>query len=252
MNKEVSAKVRNIISDQATGTVAVILEDANETWLPIAIGLSEGYIINLYINKMQAQRPHVYDLLGTIMGDNNMRPQKVVIEDLRNNIFYANLYVKQKVKKQIKLGPFQFREVESFEDKIIDARPSDCIAIALKYNVPILIKEDILRAAGFSKDQRILNTQEQDAIAKSLANQVPGIAANVVEDAEARVVEDIDSTGPEELLRELEDKLERAVKREKFEDASILRDQIALLKEKIERDAEKNGDKSLEDNESEE
>ena len=95
--------------------------------LPILIGNYEAHAILLPLEHARADRPMTHDLLKTIIERMGGTVTRVVIDDLWNTTYYAKIYVK--------IGN---EEIE------IDARPSDSIAIAVRFEVPIYVAEGIL------------------------------------------------------------------------------------------------------------
>jgi uncharacterized protein len=95
--------------------------------LPILIGPFEAQAISFPLEGARPDRPMTHDLLKTIIDRLDGDVDRVVIDDLWNTIYYAKVYVKK-----------------GKEEMEIDARPSDAIAIAVRYDVPILVAEGIL------------------------------------------------------------------------------------------------------------
>ncbi len=114
-----------------SGSPAVVLTDtANERFLPIFIGEAEARSIELALAELQFPRPLTHDLLAEILREYGIEVIKVVVRDLEDGIFYADLYLRQ-----------------GNEEKKIDARPSDAIAIALRTGAPIFVEEEVFEKA---------------------------------------------------------------------------------------------------------
>ncbi len=107
----------------------VLLSDGDRK-LPIQIGVFEAAAINYSLEGTQPDRPMTYELLKTVIEKLDARVTKVVIDDLWKQTFYAKLYLKPAGTKE--------PEIE------IDCRPSDAIAIALKFEAPIYVCENVL------------------------------------------------------------------------------------------------------------
>lgn len=104
----------------------VLLSDG-ERKLPISIGPFEALSISQALEKTPPERPLTHDLLKTMVVRLNGDIDRILIDDLWNSVYYAKIYVR--------LGR---EEVE------IDSRPSDAIAIAVRFNAPIYVKDGIL------------------------------------------------------------------------------------------------------------
>lgn len=109
----------------------VVLRSEDGRLLPIYIGLAEAMAINSALKNRIPPRPMTHDLLVDIIGKLNAKVDKIVIDDLVDNTFYARIVIKQ-----------DDYEVE------IDARPSDSIAIAVRLGCPIYVENRILDEAG--------------------------------------------------------------------------------------------------------
>ena len=99
----------------------------NKNALPIWIGPFEANAIALKLKKLSSPRPLTHDLLRNIIHALNYQISRVVVNDLRENTYYALIYIKT-----------EEREV------IIDSRPSDAVAIALGAGAPIFVEKDVL------------------------------------------------------------------------------------------------------------
>lgn len=121
-------KVSGLVMDPQTNTPILILKDVqDDTSLPIWIGLLEATSIATELEKIQFPRPMTHDLLKNCFDHLNVQVERIEVCDLRNNTYFALIYLKN-------------------NDQLssIDARPSDAIAIALRTNAPIYVKEDVL------------------------------------------------------------------------------------------------------------
>ncbi len=110
----------------------VLLKAVNaDRFLPIWIGPFEAEAITIALQEIEVARPQTHDLLKTILDLLNAHLQRVVISNLKDDIFYATI-----------IAEAANKELE------IDARPSDAIALALRAHVPILVTKEILEEAG--------------------------------------------------------------------------------------------------------
>lgn len=121
-------KVSGIALDPFTNTPIVILKDTtNEKTLPIWIGFMEASSIAMELEKTPRLRPITHDLVKNLIEKLGFLVSKIEVTDLRNDTFYASMYLNK----------------ES-EEYVLDARPSDAIAIALRTDSPIFVNEDVL------------------------------------------------------------------------------------------------------------
>lgn len=112
-------------------TPVVVLRAEDGRVLPIYIGLAEALAIHSALKGEVPPRPMTHDLLADIISRLNARVEKVVIDELIDNTFYARLVIRQ--------------NDSTIE---IDARPSDSIALAVRIACPIYIEESVLEEAG--------------------------------------------------------------------------------------------------------
>jgi hypothetical protein len=139
-------KVTGLVMDPQTNTPILVLKDPSEdTSLPIWIGLLEATSIATELEKIQFPRPMTHDLFKNCLESLNVRVEKVEVCDLRDNTYYALIYLQNDGK------------VSS-----IDARPSDAIAIALRTEAPIFVKEDVLTKSQRSGDKGAPVFKEED------------------------------------------------------------------------------------------
>ena len=128
---EIEMYVAGLVLDPNTSAPIVILKDTNsDTCLPIWIGLAEATSIASALKKVDIQRPMTHDLLKNTIEILGARVGKVAIVDLVDNTFYA--------KVELRLGE---------EIKVLDARPSDALALAVRLEVPIYVNKDVLDRA---------------------------------------------------------------------------------------------------------
>lgn len=111
--------------------VVVLKEKGGELYLPIWIGVTEANAISVILEGVEVPRPLTPDLLRSIIDSTGASVKYIVINDLRDNTFYANIILHT-----------NRRQTE------IDARPSDAIAIALRVRAPIYVAEAVLKKAG--------------------------------------------------------------------------------------------------------
>jgi uncharacterized protein len=129
---EIEVKIRGLMMDPSSGTPIIILKDVNsETMLPIWVGAFEANAIALEIEKISPQRPMTHDLLRNIILEMGASVERVIVTDLRDNTFFAVIAMRS----------------SGGDAVMIDARPSDAIALALRADCPIYVNEEVIRAS---------------------------------------------------------------------------------------------------------
>jgi bifunctional DNase/RNase len=117
---------RIIINETSDQQVIVLKERHGERSFPIVIGIVEIFAIDRRLKGIKPPRPMTHDLLGSIIENLGVKIEKIVINDLRNHTFYAQIHLNsngQTVK--------------------IDSRPSDAIALGVASNAPIYVAEHV-------------------------------------------------------------------------------------------------------------
>lgn len=131
----VEVKIGALIMDPNTNTPIVVLKGVeSETVLPIWVGAFEANAIALEIEKVVPQRPMTHDLLRNIIIECRLSASSVVISDLLENTFYARIELKDK----------------DDEPVMLDARPSDAIALALRLDCPIFVEQKVIDISAAS------------------------------------------------------------------------------------------------------
>src|SRR5262245_13700225 len=124
-------KVKQLALDPLSNMPMIVLRDEEEKRsLPIWVGLPEANAIALELEKIPTARPMTHDLIKNILESVGARVAKVAVSDLRENTFYAVIH--------LRLGTTELT---------VDSRPSDAIALALRVDAPIFVKEDVLTKA---------------------------------------------------------------------------------------------------------
>lgn len=133
MENDIEVKVGALIMEPHSGTPIVVLRGvSDETVIPIWVGTFEANAIALEIEKTVPQRPMTHDLLRNIITQMGAVIERVVITELRNDTFFALIEMRS----------------EDGNLTAIDARPSDAIALALRFSCGIWVKPDVVRLAG--------------------------------------------------------------------------------------------------------
>jgi bifunctional DNase/RNase len=127
----VEMTIKGLMVDPITNMPIIILRDKDgQKVLPIWVGVFEANAIALQIENISTPRPMTHDLLRNVIHDLNGEVQRVVVCDLKDNTFYALIYV-----------------VRPGGTVAIDARPSDAIALALRVRAPIFVEDSVIEHA---------------------------------------------------------------------------------------------------------
>jgi uncharacterized protein len=128
---DIEVRIRGLMMDPATNMPIVVLKDVgSDTVMPIWVGLFEANAIAIEIEKVSAPRPMTHDLTRNLMRHMNSQLERVVITELRDDTFFAVLWVRH-----------------DGELMTVDARPSDAIALALRSDCPIFVSEQVMQSA---------------------------------------------------------------------------------------------------------
>lgn len=179
-------------SSSQTGSFALVLgEEYGPRRLPIIIGMFEAQAIAIEIEKIEPNRPMTHDLFKSFARTFHYTVTEISITDIKEGVFFAKIHCSDGIK-----------------DTYVDSRPSDAIAIGLRFNVPIYTYENVLSEAGISineagKDDLLDDIEEEVKPQKSFG----------------------------ELLREnpvdvLNTMLKEALNNEEYEKAAKIRDEI--------------------------
>jgi bifunctional DNase/RNase len=144
----IEVKIGALIMDPNTNTPIVVLKGIeSETVLPIWVGAFEANAIALEIEKVVPQRPMTHDLLRNVIIECKMVATSVVITDLQENTFYARIELKD----------------ENDDAVMLDARPSDAIALALRLDCPIFVEQKVIDLSAQSTQTDSGGTDDEPA-----------------------------------------------------------------------------------------
>jgi bifunctional DNase/RNase len=142
----VEVRVLGITIDPTNNqTVVVLKEIESDRVLPIWVGPFEAGAIAMAIEKIKPPRPIAYDLIADIIQIFNLSVVKVIIESLKDGVFYAQLVVAQGDKEEY-----------------LDCRPSDSIAIAVRLFAPIYVKRELFETSSVSFNKKDVNDEEEE------------------------------------------------------------------------------------------
>ncbi|HVC18920.1 MAG TPA: bifunctional nuclease family protein [Vicinamibacterales bacterium] len=137
---QIEMTIKGLMVDPITNMPIIILRDRDgQRVLPIWVGVFEANAIALQIENVSTPRPMTHDLLRNVIQDLQASVEKVVVSDLKDNTFYALIYL-----------------VSGGATMAVDARPSDAIALALRARAPIFVEDAVIdnaKTVDFSSEK---------------------------------------------------------------------------------------------------
>jgi bifunctional DNase/RNase len=118
-----------VIDEKRHDQLIVLKEKEGSRILPIVIGLAEASAIKLKISGFEPPRPLTHDLLASTIANLEAAIERIIIDKLEENTFHAKIVLK----------------TASGATKVIDARPSDSIALAVRAHAPIFVEDEIIK-----------------------------------------------------------------------------------------------------------
>jgi len=156
----IEMKVSGLTLDPITNTPIVILKDLYEKKaIPIWIGIFEASAIAMELEKVAFSRPMTHDLLNDVLETLKVAVTRIAITDLKNNTFFANIYL---LKEGMEL--------------IVDSRPSDAIALALRAKAPIFVDDKVIeksRNIDFGTKMADIDDLKKEKLKEFLENLSP-------------------------------------------------------------------------------
>jgi len=142
---DIEMKVRGLVVDPMSKMPIVLLEDASsERVLPIWIGVFEANAIALVMENIDTPRPMTHDLFKNMLDKAGIVINKIVVNDVQNNTFYALIHCQHEGRKIV-----------------IDSRPSDAIALALRMKSPIYVRDEVVKLSHSLKlDENLENSEK--------------------------------------------------------------------------------------------
>ncbi len=198
--KKIQLEILGLSSSQSqTGSFALVLgEKEGNRRLPIIIGMFEAQSIAIQIEKINPNRPLTHDLFKTFAEQMNVSITEILVSDLKEGVFYSKIMCTDGVKE--------------FE---LDARPSDAIAIGLRFGVPIYTVESVLSEAGIILSD--LEDEEDDS-----TDMLKSSASASGSTSTGSSKESLNQTSVDELNKLLNEALEK----EDYERAAKIRDEL--------------------------
>lgn len=122
----------------------VVLKDSDDRFLPIWIGPFEADAITIALQGNQVARPLTHDLMKTLIREAGGTPSHIVVNELRDDTFYAHIVME-----------LNDRHVE------VDSRPSDAIALAVRFEIPIFVAPGVMEKAAIRPTSEAEVTPEE-------------------------------------------------------------------------------------------
>ena len=187
-------------SQTQNGAYALILNEVDgDRQLPLVIGAFEAQSIAIALEKeITPPRPLTHDLFKTIADKYEIVITQVIIHKLVDGVFYSSIVCEKDAKEEI-----------------IDARTSDAIALALRFNAPIFTYKNILDKAGI-----FLNKNKKESYSDEMDDD------DILSDPEVFSEEEVENIYSKFSIQELHDMLEEAIQNEDYEKAALIKDEI--------------------------
>ena len=182
-------------SQSQSGSFALVLgEEYGNRRLPIIIGMFEAQAIAIEIEKIVPNRPMTHDLFKQFAEQFKFTVREIMISDLREGIFFAKIVC-----------------FDGVRESVIDARPSDAIAIGIRFDVPIYTNESILSEAGITASGSEEEDEQEELVRSSSKTSSRSFG------------DQLKNSSAEELQRLLEE----ALGNEEYERAAKIRDEMS-------------------------
>jgi uncharacterized protein len=191
---KIQVDILGLSTNQASGgAYALILKEVHgERRLPIIIGAAEAQSIALEMEGIKPPRPLTHDLMKIIITAFGGELHDIIIDELREGTFYAKL---------------------NLNSQMIDSRPSDAIALAVRYGVQIYVAASVMDEAAFvpEDEEEAAQEAEESAVPKSQKPKPAPAAPKLTR------------------LEQLQQQLKEAIEKEQYERAAQLRDEIRKM-----------------------
>ncbi len=172
-------------SHSQAGAYALILqEDSSSIRVPIIIGANEAQAIAIALEGLEPPRPLTHDLFLNLAFAYDIHLIEAEINRIEEGIFYSKIVFKMKT-----------------ERISMDARPSDAVALAIRFNAPIYATKELLKKAGIMID----NELEESQVSKKVSKK--------------------------EVIKSLKDQLQKAISQEDYEEAARIKSELSFLED---------------------
>jgi len=122
----IHVNVKGVAYDQSGNPIILLTDQEEEKVLPIWVGLMEAYSIAIALENIAMPRPLTHDLLKDLCDQVGAKISRIIISDMKENTFYAEIHLLHKNKEMV-----------------IDSRPSDAVALALRTNAPVFLTREL-------------------------------------------------------------------------------------------------------------
>jgi bifunctional DNase/RNase len=180
---------------QAGSFTMVLAEENGNMRIPIIIGMFEAQAIAIELEKIDSKRPLTHDLFVSFSKSFDFTVEEILITDINDGVFYSKIVC-----------------TDGIRQKNIDSRPSDAIAIALRFNAPIYTNAKVLDEAGVSTDD-IQGSQPPPEKKSKKVN------IEVKDKSTSKAISELS-------LQELSKSLKESLEHEEYEKAAKIRDEI--------------------------
>ena len=145
MDKLIEVKIDSLrVSLTNQQRIVVLKELDGDRYLPIWIGPYEAEAITIAVQEIEISRPQTHDLVKNSIDSLGARVVRIVISDLRDDIFFGTLVLQR-----------------GDEEVSVDCRPSDAIAVAVRAHAPIMVSSDVMEQASIVPEELTLSEEEQ-------------------------------------------------------------------------------------------
>ncbi|PWJ42800.1 bifunctional nuclease family protein [Sediminitomix flava] len=194
-------------SHTQSGSFALVLgETEGNRRLPIIIGMFEAQAIALEMEQIVANRPMTHDLFKAFALEFNIHIEEIIISNLKEGVFYATIRCADENGKVTEM----------------DARPSDAVALAVRFKAPIFAAETVLKEAGIRLDE-LEEEEEVDDLTEEIESEPTVEAYQESAPIQEFSKEDLKKL-PTEQLRQM---MEKAIEKEDYERAATIRDELS-------------------------
>jgi len=150
----IGMKVRTVAMDQQMNPVVLLVDTAETLALPIWIGTAEAQSIALELQGVRMPRPMTHDLIRAMLAQLTVSVNRIVVTDIQNGTYFAEIHLKN-----------------NGTDVVVDSRPSDAIALALRTEAPIYVEEKV--AANGIQLKKAFDEHEVEEFKKFLEKVKP-------------------------------------------------------------------------------
>ena len=183
----IEMSIKGLAIDPLTNVPIVILEESDgDRVLPIWVGLFEAHAIAREMENFETPRPMTHDLLKNLITELNSQVDHILVNELKDNTFYAQIHVSN--------------NGSSF---VIDSRPSDAIALAIRVSSPIYVNEKVLdeaKSIDFDKPIKLDENQGFPSDVKDLES--PESSRNEIEEDKDQIKDWLKNLKPGDFLKE--------------------------------------------------